>query len=271
MRNMAAPGVVKALVLLAAISACGTDSQSLRRVPMFFDPTDRLLNPEDLQKSLPPHQDAGWSVTPEAKTWHELGRAAGAEGDYNKAIAHLTKSAGLAPRWPYPIYDRAFTYLLMKQPGKALEDYRKTLELAPRGFFTAMTAVHTLTREEAGDLPPGLYLAFMTLESVEDATQRRGILQQFVDKYPTFAPGWYKYATVQESLADRLTAIERGLAADPDPQTKGMLLLNKALVLHGAGDYGGSQALLRSVADDPQSTLATEALAKAMVALAAKQ
>jgi hypothetical protein len=62
-----------------------------------------------------------------------------------------------------------------------------------------------------------------------------------------------------------MTAIERGLAADPDPETKGMLSLNKALTLIGSGDSEDGVELLRALVIDPQSTLATEALAKAML------
>jgi Flp pilus assembly protein TadD len=47
----------------------------------------------------------------EAQTLHENGREAAARGDYAPALALLTKAAVLAPDWPYPVYDRAFTYL----------------------------------------------------------------------------------------------------------------------------------------------------------------
>jgi hypothetical protein len=60
--------------------------------------------------------------------------------------------------------------------------------------------------------------------------------------------------------------IESGLAATTDPETKGMLEINKALTVHSAGDAGEAVRLLRELAADPTATFATEALAKAMLA-----
>jgi hypothetical protein len=135
----------------------------------------------------------------------------------------------------------------------------------PRGFFTTITAVHTLNREEKGDLPRGLYVAYLMLEPMSDASERRVYLQRLLDEYPQYAPAWQQFADLAENNAERLKAIERGLAADPDPETKGMLLLNKALTLLSSGDGDGGVALVRTLVMDQESTLATEALAKAML------
>ena len=61
---------------------------------------------------------------------------------------------------------------------------------------------------------------------------------------------------------EQLAALERGLAANPDPSTRGMLLLNKAARLQGSGDRDGAVAILRALAADPASTEQSEALAK---------
>ena len=63
--------------------------------------------------------------------------------------------------WPFPLYDIAYTYLLMQDFPNAELHYRKVLGLAPRGFFTAITALDTLAREQAGEFPEGIYLAYM--------------------------------------------------------------------------------------------------------------
>jgi hypothetical protein len=54
----------------------------------------------------------------------------------------------------YPVYHRAFTLLLKHDFAAALADYRRTLELSPRGFFTATQAVDMLAREAAGEALP---------------------------------------------------------------------------------------------------------------------
>lgn len=103
------------------------------------------------------------------------------------------------------------------------------------------------------------------LEPIQDASQKRQLLEQFVDKYPRFAPGWKEYANLSETGADRLKAIEKGLAADPDPETKGMLLLNRALVWHSSGRHDAGVQSLNDLVADPSSTLGTVALAETML------
>src|SRR5260221_13714618 len=114
------------------------------------DARGHTLTPEELEVAVGSFRcevRSGESVPPEAENLHKRARDAGARGDYPDALTRLTKAADLAPRWPYPVYDRAYTQLLMKNLEAAFADYRKTIELAPRGFFTALTALDTLTRE----------------------------------------------------------------------------------------------------------------------------
>lgn len=203
--------------------------------------------------------------SPEAQALHERGRVAGARGDHTEALTLFSKAAALAPRWPYPLYDRAFTHLLMKNSDAALADYRDTLKLAPRGFFTAHVAVDTLVREKRGEFPSGLYLAFVALETEPDPDRKRDVLEQMVEKFPRFAPGWQKFAELAETPTERLKRIEAGLAVDPDPETSGMLKLNQAAALHALGKTDAAIHLLRALVNDPGTTLSVESLAKTML------
>jgi len=208
-----------------------------------------------------------WEVPVEAESLHEQARQAGAKGDYTKALALLRRASVLAPGWPYPIYDMAYTFLLMKNAHNARKYYRKTVELAPRGFFTAITALDTLEREQKGDLQAGTYLAYLSLEWTDDPATRTELLRKMVTKVPRFAPAWKDLAATLDNDIQKLAAIERGLAVDPDPETKGMLLINKALALNRAGDRGRAIKLLGELALDANSTCSTEHLAKASLAL----
>jgi hypothetical protein len=67
---------------------------------------------------------------------------------------------------------------------------------------------------------------------------------------------------VVTSEHDRFVAIERGLAAQCDAESRGFLLINKALLLHARGEVQPAIDLLGGVATDPASTLAAELLAK---------
>jgi hypothetical protein len=240
------PLVAYAFGLLAAVSA----------VPMRSITRDEPTSTSNADESIPAA----------AQSLHQQARQAGAAGRYEEALAHLTRAAELAPRWPYPVYDRAFTHLLMHNSGAALADYRRTIELAPRGFFTALTAIDTLEREEQGEFPRGLYLEFVKLEGVRDPAERRVQLQNYVERNPRFAPAWSKLANLADNKVDRLRAIGNGLAANPDPETKGMLQIDKALTLRGAGEGDEAERVLRQIVSDPRSTLATQAWAKMLLA-----
>jgi len=104
-----------------------------------------------------------FNVPAEPKSLHQQARLAGQSGDYKKAIGLLEQASNLAPQWPYPVYDTAFTHLLIKDTESARKYYRKTVDLSPRGFFAAITAIDTLDREKRGDLPAGTYVAYLSL------------------------------------------------------------------------------------------------------------
>ncbi len=210
------------------------------------------------------------NVPAEAESLHKQARQAAGAGDYKKAITLLERSSSLAPAWPYPVYDMAFTYLLMKDAESARKHYRKTVELAPRGFFTAITALEALDREAKGDLPAGTYLAYLSLEWMNDPEKKADAVRQLVKRVPDFAPAWKEQAMLADADAEKLAAIEKGLAAGPDRETKGILLINKALIMGRSGDHDGAVRLLGELALDPASTCATEHLAKVTLANVAK-
>ncbi|HKV62857.1 MAG TPA: hypothetical protein VJO16_13140 [Candidatus Acidoferrum sp.] len=211
-------------------------------------------------------------VPAEAESLHQQARQAGGAGEYKKALVLLERASQLAPRWPYPVYDMAYTYMLMKDFDSARRYYAKTVELSPRGYFTAITALDTLTREKNGNLPAGTYMAYVSLEWIDNPEKKAGAVRQLVKSVPRFAPVWKELASnLPDGDPHLLETIEKGLAADPDAETKGVLRINKALVLNGQGNHEGAIQLLGELALDPKSTYATEQLAKASLAILAKK
>ena len=205
-------------------------------------------------------------VPPEAHRLHQEGRTAGAAGEYETALSLLTRAAELAPTWPYPIYDRAFSYLFQHKFDLALREYQRTLELAPNGFFTAEVAVDTLTRESAGELPVGFYAAFAMLEHMPKE-QRASIVRQLVERFPSYAPAWDEHAQLVDDPRERFDIIERGLAASPDRYTRGSLLVRKATAMHALGDAANALKLLQDLASDPTQSLHTRAVAELLTRL----
>ena len=206
------------------------------------------------------------NVPSKAHELHEQGRIAGGRAEYTKAIGYFEEAARLAPEWPYPVYDRAFTHLLMGDAEGARTYYAKTVELAPRGFFTAITALDSLEKEKAGELPIGTYLKLLSLEWTH-GEEREKLVRELVEQVPQFAPGWKEFAGMCESDDERLRAIEQGLQAKPDRGTREMLLINKALAMNIKGERNAALQLLGELALDPKSTLSTEQSAKAAISI----
>ena len=205
-------------------------------------------------------------VPPEADALHQAARKAGSSGEYHKALNLLDQASKLAPKWPYPVYDSAFTYLLMRDFEKARQFYQKTIEISPRGFFTAITALNTLTKEKNGKLPSGTYLAYTSLEWIDDPVKKESSIRALVTQLPSFAPGWKELSFIQRDDSETLKSITKALECDPDAETKGILTINKALILHRKGHQSDAIALLANLALDPGSTYATEHMAKATLA-----
>ena len=200
-------------------------------------------------------------VSPEARRLHKEARAAGGRGDYSLALDLLDQARDLAPHWPGPVYDAAFTYLLIDEPRMAEELYRRVDKMAPRGYFACKSSLDTLGRERAGELPPGFARAYATVEWMSPPEKRR-TLTSIVERHPGFALAWKDLATLLEDDASRLNAIEQGLRGRPDAETRGILLVNKASILARRGDRDQAVAILGELALSPDSTLATEHLAK---------
>jgi tetratricopeptide (TPR) repeat protein len=260
---------------LLPVIGCNSGEKNSKKDPVivFRDSDGRTLTLEDLKgvSETIRYEILGEVIVPaEAETLHQRARAAGSRGEYPEAIVLFTKASELAPQWPYPIYDRAYTHLLMLDFTAARTDYQKTVELAPRGYFTAITALDVLTREQKGEFPPGAYWAYMALERQPDPMEKLAMVRNLVDRLPRLAPGWKELAELADNDAERTAAIEKGLMAEPDPETKGILLINKALVLDRLGQHEKAVEILGRLALDPQSTYGTEHLAKATLARIAK-
>lgn len=204
-------------------------------------------------------------VPPEARRLHREAREAGGRGDYAHALNLLDQARNLAPQWPYPVYDSAYTYLLLGEAGMAEELYERVDQMAPRGYFTCKASLDTLRRERAGELFPGFARAYATTEWMDPAKKKR-LLAGIVDKFPGFALAWHHLSMLLDSDTSRLHAIDQGLRGRPDPETLGALLIDKASLLARCGDRNTAISILGELALSPDSTLASEHLAKAALA-----
>jgi tetratricopeptide (TPR) repeat protein len=257
------------LVIFLVISMQIAMTSSAAEV-VFKDKSGRTLTKADIQNASGKFNweiRSGKPVPDEARRLHELGRGAGQRGESKTAIEHFEKAAKVAPDWPYPLYDAAYTYLLMGDFGKAYELYKRVDDMTPRGFFTVKTAVHSLQREMKGEFPKGTYLYFLSIEWARDTSEKLQVANQLVSKVPLFAPAWKAKATLEDDSEKRLSYLEKGLKASPDVETRGFLLINKALVLHDRGRKAEALQILGELALDPTSPLDIEAIAKKSLAM----
>lgn len=205
-------------------------------------------------------------ISAEARDLHQRGREAGARGDHEGALTLLERSERLAPQWPYAIYDAAFTCLLKGDPDNALRLYRRTVALAPRGFFTAITAAHYLALESEGNLPKGTYLAYVLLEWIDSPAERVKRVDAIATSTPNFAPIWKEKAALTEAAAERVALLDRGLKLDPDRETRGFLLIDRALALSALERKGEAVAILGELGADQSQPLDVQQISLATLA-----
>ena len=105
-------------------------------------------------------------------------------------------------------------------------------------------------------------MKYISLEWVDDPRQKAQMIDTMVAQLPKFSPGWKEHALLQVKPDDKLASIEKGLAANPDAETKGLLEINKALALNELGKTDEAVKVLGTVALDPKTTLANEHLVK---------
>jgi len=201
-------------------------------------------------------------IDPKAQMLHQEARALGQAGKYDSSIEKLNEAIKIQPTWAYPIYDLAFTYLLKGDVENALIFYRKTDELEPKGFFTAKTAIYSLEGEKAGKFPKGTYTSYLQIEWADEKSKKLEIAKAITQKVPDFAPAWKELANLSDDKQEKLNAIEQGLSKNPDAETKGILIINKALMLDNEGKKEEARNLLGNLIFSPDVTSGNMELAK---------
>lgn len=253
---------------LLAFSACQTDKKqqnSEKNNIVFKDGLGHSLSKDDIANTTGQVNYEimeNQNIDPKAQALHQEARQLGQAGKYDQSIAKLEEAMRIQPNWAYPVYDLAFTYLLKGDFDNALKFYKKTDELEPKGFFTAKTALYSLEGEKEGKFPKGLYTAYMQIEWTTDKNKKLEIAQMITQKVPDFAPAWKDLSNLLDDKTARLDAIEKGLSKGPDAETKGILLINKALVLSDEGKKGEAKQMLGNLIFSSDVTRSNEELAK---------
>jgi tetratricopeptide (TPR) repeat protein len=204
-------------------------------------------------------------VSEEAQDLHEKGRIAGQEEEFDRALGLFAQARELAPDWPFPVYDAAFTHLLMKDYKAAAELYEAVDRMAPWGFFTARTAADSLRREREGLVQTGAYLELVLLEAEAPSEEKFKALVELIRVSPSFPAAWSELAGALEAPEERMQALEQGLEHEPDSQMRETLLLSKAIVFSSQEKKSSAIEILKEMVGDPETTLSNLAVAQVVL------
>lgn len=255
-------------LVILTITSCHTNSEqnSEQENLIFKDSLGHSLTKSDLSNITTGQVNfeivGNQTIDPKASELHQEARTLGQTGKYDLSISKLEQAIKIQPDWAYPYYDLGYTYLLKGDFDNALKFYTKTDELEPKGFFTSKTALYSLEGEKSGKFPKGLYLAYMQIEWTDDVSKKIEIAKSITEKVSNFAPAWKELSNLLENKTERLNAIEKGLSANPDAATKGVLLINKAIILDNDGKKEEAKQLLGNLIFSPDVTTGNEELAK---------
>lgn len=258
------------LVLILGTSCSETETHSSPQTQdqnmdiIFTDSAGNRLTREELSQATGRFNFAilgAEHATDKAKSLHSEARMYGQQGDYPKAIELLKQAIADAPEWPYPYYDLGYTYLLNEDFASALTYYRLTDSLCPGGFFTSQTALYTLEKERDGTYPPGLYMTYLSLEWMDNPAEKLELVRAITETYPDYAPGWKELSTLLDG-AEREEAIDKGLSLDADAETRGILQVNKAILLDEKGEKDAARDLLGQVIFGAASSSSNREIAK---------
>ena len=183
-----------------------------------------------------------------------------------KAIELLKQASAEAPAWPTPPHEIARTYLMFFHDTENAERfYRRVDKLAPHGYFDTKVALDCLRRVRSRELDPGIYEVYITDRYWIDSKMKRSLFEKLIKQYPKFPAAWKELAVYRDTDSSKLEAIERGLSENPDDDTKGVLLINKAVIAARQGDRSMALRILGDLALDPESTSFVAALAKVAI------
>lgn len=230
----------------------------------FVDSTGRHVSLEEVARGTGRY---AWTIEDEdsvsdaAADQMHAGREAGEAGDMRRAMACFREAHRLSPRWAQPVYQGAWTALLLGDGALAESLYDWTDRMVPGGYWTTKEALDCLRREKSGEFPRGSYLRYAMFEFT-DHDQRRDSLERMVKELPEFSPAWKDLAVLRDTTEGRAEAVKHGLASRPDRETHAFLLIHKAQLLEDEGLTDEAATLLEGLLNPTVGTLQTRSLAR---------
>jgi tetratricopeptide (TPR) repeat protein len=196
------------------------------------------------------HPPSGPTIPERAIELHAQGRAQADAGQYQEALKLLEQAQALAPDWYLPLYDSAYTYILMGDNAQALVLLEKLDQLEPLGFAQSKKMLDSLRREKDGRVPRGTLREFLAVQQLRELAEQRGKLLELTKKAPGFVLAWRELALTTENPAEGTQWAEKALALNPDVETRGELLVHKGVLLRRRGKEEEARKLLEALMID---------------------
>lgn len=207
------------------------------------------------------------SIPERARQLHAQGRKHGEAGEFELALRYFNEAALAAPNWPLPLYDLGLTFLYVKADNRALEAFTKLDAVAPLGLPGSKRILDSLRREQDGRVPEGTLREFLDIERLRDPQEVRRRMQALTQKAPGFVPAWQELAISAEKPEEAEKLIAKALSLEPDAETRGTLLIDKASLLWRRGETDAARKLLRELLADPTTLPATAAEARELLSI----
>jgi tetratricopeptide (TPR) repeat protein len=192
----------------------------------------------------------GPQIPERAVELHAQGRAQVDSGQHAEALKLFQQAQALAPDWYLPLYDSAYTYILMGENDRALLLLEQLDGLEPLGFAQSKKMLDSVRREKDGRVPKGTLREFLSVQQLRDAAELRSKLQALTQKAPNFVLAWRELALSAEDPAEGERLVEKALALSPDVETRGELLVHKGVLLRRRGQEEEARKLLEALMID---------------------
>lgn len=161
--------------------------------------------------------------SPAASRLVHTGHQEAAAGRWDAAIRYYEQAHRSAPGWAAPLLGLGRSALHQALPEQALAWFDLAAALdAPVDARSGQVLGECVRREQASAVPLGTCANY-----VEARRQGAPALRTLLAEAPALAPAWAELVPLLADPAARADAIMRGLAADPEPGTFGVLVVHR--------------------------------------------
>jgi tetratricopeptide (TPR) repeat protein len=161
----------------------------------------------------------------------ERGGAALGAGEDEQALAELREAARIDPYNPHPHYQAGLILLKLQRYTQAVEEYEQTEQLAP-GWFHVRADLWLARQLVLDRFDHSLFLGTWYLTDAPAPPEDKiRLARNLLERYPDVPLLHLLHAeslAATEQVADAVTALRAGLAADPEPDVHTRLLVQLA-------------------------------------------